>query len=271
MPLIDLHAHTKFSDGTTTPAEVVHAYLTAGVKIMSITDHDTLDAVESAGLKARAAGMLFVPGVEVSTREHDHLHILGYNVNPQDKNLQGFLEQNRANRNIRIKKIIKQLQEAGLPLEEEDVFSLVKTVASRAHVADAMKNKGIVPTRQEGFRKYLIPGKPGYTPSIGASVIDVIHIIRQAGGMAFIAHPGIVKEHWNFPVWVNAGLSGIEVYYPSHSFEMRQDLLMIAKKYNLFVSGGSDHHGNKSGRDNRPGMEVPQEVFDTIKKALCEV
>ncbi|MDR0953746.1 MAG: PHP domain-containing protein [Elusimicrobiota bacterium] len=268
MPLIDLHAHTKFSDGTTTPSEVVYAYLKAGVQMMSITDHDTLEALPAAAQKAKEHGMLFINGVEISTQENDHLHILGYNIDPQNQALQDFLAQNRQKRNVRIKKIIKQLQDSGVNITEEDVFSLVKTVASRAHVADALKKNGIVPTRQEGFRKYLVKGKAGYTPVMGADVVDVISMIHKAGGLAFIAHPGIIKDAWNFPLWVQAGLDGIEVYYPSHSFELRQDLLGLAKKYNLLISGGSDHHGNKSGRDNKPGMQVPDEVFNTLKKVF---
>jgi len=268
MPLLDLHAHTRYSDGTTTPAEVVHAYLMRGVQMMSVTDHDTTEALGQASQKALAAGILFVPGVEISSRENDHLHILGYNIDEKNQTFQNFLAGNREQRNIRIKKIIRQLQESGVSIEEEDVFKLVRNVASRAHVADALKNKGIVPTRQEGFRKFLVPGKAGYVNNAGESVFDVIKAIKNAGGLAFIAHPGIVKECWDFPAWVNAGLDGIEVYYPSHSFDMKQDLFMIAKKYNLLISGGSDHHGSKSGRDNKPGMEVPQEVFDRLKEVF---
>ena len=268
MPVIDLHAHTKYSDGTTTPAEVVHAYLTRGVTMMSVTDHDTTEATEQAKQKAQNAGIIFINGVEINTREHDHLHILGYNIDLQNKHLQAFLASNREKRNTRIKTIIAQLAQSGVDITEDDVFRLVRNVASRAHVADALKNKGIVPTRQEGFRKYLIPGKAGYVPSAGEGVLDVIKAIKAAGGLAFIAHPGIVKDCWDFPKWVTAGLDGIEVYYPSHSFDLRQDLLMIAKKYNLLVSAGSDHHGSKSGRDNTPGMDVPQEVVDNLKKAF---
>lgn len=270
MPLVDLHGHTKYSDGTTTPSEVVHAYIKAGVQMMAVTDHDTVDAVEESQKKAQAAGVLYVPGVEISTKEHDYLHILGYNIDITDKNFNAFLKENRDNRNIRVKNIIKKLQETGLDITEEDVFSLVKTVASRAHVADALKKKKLASSRQEAFRKYLVEGRPGYEPSRGPGVAQVIAEIKKAGGKAFLAHPGVIKDQWNFPLWVNAGLEGIEVFYPSHSYEMRQDLLIIARKYNLIVSAGSDHHGEKSGRYNKPAMEVPQEIFEKLKKALIK-
>ena len=270
MPLIDLHAHTKYSDGTTTPAEVARVFIQAGVQMLSVTDHDTAAAVEEIRQKTEAAGILFIPGIEISAKEHDYLHILGYGIDIKSQSLNNFLEQNRQNRDIRVRMIIKKLQELGLDISEDDVFKLVKTSASRAHVADALKKKGIVASRHEGFQKYLIADKPGYVPSMGPSAQQAIAQIRAAGGKAFLAHPGIIKSIWDFPRWVNAGLEGIEVYYPTHSFETRRDLLSIAKKYKLLISAGSDHHGEKSGRHNKPGMQAPQEVFDSLKENLCK-
>ncbi len=268
MPLIDLHAHTNLSDGTSSPAEVVRAYLRAGVQLMAISDHDCLEGVPAAAQAAKKYNLPFISAVEISAREDDHLHILGYGVDLENKKLADFLAQNRQNRFTRIKKIVAQLKEAGLPLEEEDVFRLVKTAPSRAHVADAIKNKGFSSSRQESFRKYLCQGKAGYVPPQGPCASEVIKAIRQAGGKAFLAHPGIIKDIWDFPAWVNCGLEGLEVYYPSHSLEIKKDLLAIAEKYNLIVSGGSDHHGPKSGRDNSIGLEVPQKVFDKLKEVF---
>jgi predicted metal-dependent phosphoesterase TrpH len=269
MPIVDLHSHTKYSDGTTAPSEVVHAYIRAGVQMMAVTDHDTTAAVEEARQKAVAAGLLFVDGIEISTREHDYLHILGYKIDIKNKTLNKFLEDNRAARFERVRRIIKKLQASGVDLAEEEVFALVKTTPSRAHVADALKKKGIVPSRHEGFRKYLTEGKAGYVPSMGPSAAEVISQIKHAGGYAFIAHPGVIKEAWDFPRWATAGLDGLELYYPSHSFETRGELAAIAKKYGLMVSAGSDHHGENSGRRNTPGMQTPQEVFDRLKEVLC--
>jgi len=266
VPLIDLHAHTRCSDGTSMPAEVIRAYAAAGVQMMAVTDHDTTLAVQESAQRAAAAGILFIPGVEISTREHDYLHILGYGIDIKSQRLNAFLNQNAGSRDIRVKKIIKKLQAIGLDIGEEDVFKLVKTVPSRAHVADALKKKGLVQSRQEGFRKYLCEGAVGYVPSMGPGVTQVIAEIKAAGGKAFVAHPGVIKDAWDFPRWVNDGLDGIEVYYPSHSQTMRQDLLALAKKYKLLISAGTDYHGEKSGRCDKPGMQVPQEVFDSLKR-----
>jgi predicted metal-dependent phosphoesterase TrpH len=268
MPLVDLHAHTLYSDGTSTPSGVVCDYLRAAVAIMAVTDHDTTQALQEARGKAASAGLPFINGVEISASEHDHLHILGYNIDERDERLQKLLADNRQNRNERIKKIIARLAQSGMDITQADVFGRVGNSASRAHVADAIKDKGITPTRQEAFRKYLIAGKVGYVAPQGALAAEVISTIKQAGGSAFIAHPCLIKEYWDFPKWTAAGLDGIEIYYPSHSLQLRKELLSIAKKYGLSASAGSDYHGSGSGRDNKIGLEVPDEVYKNLQK-LC--
>lgn len=268
MAIIDLHTHSKYSDGTSRPSEVVVECVKRKVCLYALTDHDTMDGVAEALERAQKYGLNFVTGVEVSTREHDHLHFLGYNLRQDDEEFNAFLKQNRDNRIIRIKKIIAQIAGAGYDLTEEDVFSLVKNTASRAHVADAIKNKGFAPTRQDAFRKFLVPGAIGHVPSMGVSVAEAIKHIKSAGGKAVIAHPGLVKEYWDFKAWVDAGLDGIEVFYPSHNTFMIQELLSIARQYNLFATAGSDNHGPTSGRTPKPGMEIPPQYFEQLMKGL---
>lgn len=264
MPKIDLHTHSIFSDGTSSPEEVVLAAVKAGANIFALTDHDTTDGVEKARKASEEHRILFTAGVEISTREHDHLHFTGYNLNVADPAFQQFLAENRKNRENRIRQIIRQLQNAGVDLTEEEVFSRASNTVSRAHVADALKAKKIVPSRQEGFRRYLVQGQAGYVPSAGVTALEAIRLIKKAGGIAVIAHPGIVSEHWNFPAWTEAGLDGIEVFYPAHTFSLKQDLLDIARKYGLIATAGSDYHGPKSGRTTSPTMDIPQSHYDKI-------
>ena len=165
MPKADLHTHSVFSDGTSSPREVVIAAQKTGVGIFALADHDTVDGVLQAQQECEARHIPFVPAVEISTREHDHLHFLGLNVNIHDPQFAAFLAHNRQVRVERIKKIIAQLQAAGLNLTPEDVFSRAPNTVSRAHVADALKQKGIVPSRQEGFRRWLVPGSAWRKPS----------------------------------------------------------------------------------------------------------
>lgn len=268
MPVADLHTHSHFSDGTCSPEEVVHSALKSGVQVFSLTDHDTMDGTEQARAICEARGLKFVPGVEISTCDHDHLHFTGYNINVHDAGFQAFLADNRQARQRRIRQVIKQLQEAGVDLTEEDVFSRAPNTVSRAHVADALKAKGFADSRQHAFRKYLVEGQPGYVAPIGVSAVEAIRRIKQAGGVAVIAHPGMVVEQWNFPVWTEAGLDGIEVFYPAHTFAMRQELLALVRKYGLFASAGSDYHGPKSGRTTTPGMQIPQDHFNKLLSKL---
>jgi len=265
---VDLHTHSSFSDGTSSPEEVVCAAAKAGVKVFALSDHDTTCGVARAQAACQKYNIDFVTAVEISTREHDHLHFLGYNVDIQNAALQTFLQNNRENRLNRIKKIIQQLAQGGVDITQEDVFSLAPHTVSRAHVADALRKKKIVPSRQEGFRKYLVPGQIGYVPSAGATVIEAIKQIKQAGGLAVIAHPGLTQEVWNFPAWVEAGLDGMEVFYPAHSYTLKQELLKIARKYDLFVTGGSDYHGPNAGRITSLGMNMPAPYCDRLKRKL---
>ncbi len=264
----DLHTHSFFSDGTSSPEEVAYGAWKTGVKLFALSDHDTTDGVLRAKAECEKRGLDWVPAVEISTREHDHLHFLGYNIDLTNQAFQQFLKQNRENRILRIKKIIKQIAGSGVDLTEEDVFSLAGNTVSRAHVADALKKKKIVPSRQEGFRRFLIPGQVGYVPSLGVTVVEAIREIKKAGGLAVMAHPGLVQEVWNFPVWKEAGLDGLEVFYPSHSYTLKQELLKIARKYDLFATGGSDYHGPNAGRITSVGMNIPQPYSDRLLRKL---
>lgn len=264
----DLHTHSIFSDGTSSPEEVAYGAWKAGVKLFALADHDTTEGVLRAQAECIKRGIDWVSAVEISTREHDHLHFLGYHVDLNNRPFQDFLAQNRQNRINRIKQIIRQIAQSGIDLTEEDVFSLAPNTVSRAHVADALKKKKIVPTRQEGFRQFLVPGQIGYVPSAGVTVVEAIQEIKKAGGMAVMAHPGLVQDVWNFPVWKEAGLDGLEVFYPSHSYTMKQELLKIARKYDLFATGGSDFHGPHAGRITSLGMNIPQPYSDRLLRKL---
>ncbi len=178
------------------------------------------------------------------------------------------MAQNRENRKNRIRQIIRQLQEAGVPITEEDVFKRAPNTVSRAHVADALKENGVVPSRQEGFRRWLVQGQPGYVPSAGVTAVEAIRHIKRAGGVAVIAHPGIVAEHWNFPAWTEAGLDGVEVFYPAHTFTMKQDLLALTRKYGLLATAGSDYHGPRAGRITTPGMQIPEPHYNKLLRKL---
>lgn len=268
MAKIDLHTHSDFSDGTSSPEEVVHAALKASVKILALTDHDTTDGVTRAQALCKEHKLLFTPGVEISTREHDQLHFTGYNLDLQNAEFQAFLDSNREKRLTRIRKIIANLQKAGVDITEQDVFERASNVVSRAHIADALKAKKIASSRQDAFRRFLVPGKAGYVPAAGVTAIEAIQHIKRAGGIAVVAHPGISVSVWNFPAWKEAGLDGIEVFYPAHSHALKQELLAIVRKYDFLCTAGSDYHGPKGGRITTPGLNLPEPYYDRLYSKL---
>lgn len=267
--LVDLHTHSLYSDGTSSPAAVVKHAHRRRIEMLALADHDTLRGVAEAAAAAKEAGILFVPAVEISTCLNDHLHVLGYGVDPQDEKLNSFLQFCRESRIKRIKLVTEQLAAAGLDISYEEVASTAQESVSRPHVADLLVKKGFAQTRQLAFRQYLIPGKPGYVKSMGPDVNETIARVIAAGGRAVLAHPGIVQNCWDFPAWTTAGLSGIEVYYPLHTSGMCATLESLAAKYGLFMTGGSDYHGPASGREKQPGLRVPEKVFNKLKELFA--
>ncbi len=266
--LIDLHTHSNCSDGTSKPRDLIFEAKKARLELFSLTDHDSLEGISQAQEISKKLNINFITGVEITTCEHEHTHVLGYNIDTKNKDLLNLLEKNKKDRILRVKKAVQQLAEAGVNITEQQVFDKVKNSASRAHIADVLRQNKIVANRQEGFRQYLLPGKSGYVAPIGCTLQEAISVIKQAGGIAVMAHPGLIKKHWNFPVWKELGLDGLEVYYPSHSAQMKKDLFEICQKYDFHIFGGSDYHGPKASRISKMGVNFPEIYFDKLKTLL---
>ena len=269
MRRIDLHTHSHYSDGTTSPAEVVKGAFKRRVELLVLSDHDTVDGWAEAKAEADRQGLAFAAGIEINTRESDAVHVLGYGIDPKSPALKARLEEFRGRRRLRIGRIIERLKEAGLDISLEDVSGVSKQTLGRPHVADALRRKKIVQTRQEAFQKYLIRGKPGYVDPMGPSIEESIQTIREAGGFASLAHPGLLKNgNLKLEEWKALGLEGLEIYYPTHSMSYIQELLERARSFGLMPTGGSDYHGPGSGREEIGGIEVPDEVYDRLVERL---
>ncbi|MDD2772545.1 MAG: PHP domain-containing protein [Elusimicrobiales bacterium] len=268
MPTLDLHTHSDQSDGTCSPAEVVRGAARRGVSLLALTDHDTVSGCAEAAAEAERLGVAFVRGVEISTRLDDHLHILGLGVDVGEKGLKAALGFALAKREERVRRTVSQLNEAGIEADFARVRARAKGSLSRAHVADYLRATNRAQTRQDAFRKYLVPGRPGYVAGMGLDVNETIAAIRGAGGAAVLAHPGIVMSVLDLPAWRTAGLGGLEAFYAAHTEEMTRRLLSLAAKYGLFVTAGSDYHGPASGRENSIGVNVSEEDFASMKKSL---
>lgn len=268
MRRLDLHTHSRYSDGTSAPAEVVRRAHAKGVELLVLTDHDTVSGFDEARREGDALGLRVLCGVEINTCEHDSLHILGYRIAGEGAVLRGRLAEFRERRHRRILKVIEQLREAKVDISFEDIQGVSKQALGRPHVADAMVRKGIVRSRKEAFNRYLVRGKPGYVSPMGPTPEEAITAIRDAGGWASLAHPGDLDDDERLRRLIAAGLRGIETYYPTHSNETVCRLLRLAERHGLQPTAGSDYHGPKTGRDKIGGIEVEPEFFSRLEKML---
>lgn len=267
---IDLHTHSDFSDGTSSPAELVRRARREGLGLLVLTDHDTVSGCEEALAEARAGGPRVCCGIEINTCEDEQVHVLGYGIDRDSPVLAERLEDFRGRRRRRIALIVERLQALKLAISFEEIASGAKQTLGRPHVADALRAKGLVHTRQEAFRKYLMKGAPAYVPPMGPSVRDAIETISAAGGWASLAHPGLLKKEHDLSAWAALGLKGLEVYYPAHAGGMRERLLATADRLGLVPTGGSDYHGPGTGREHVGCAGMPPELVERLVGLLGE-
>lgn len=274
-PVIDLHTHSYRSDGTLPPGEVVAAAHQKGASLLSLTDHDTVSGIEEARREAQKLDLAFIPGIEINTAELDQVHILGYGLDVQSPSLKKSLELFRARRRSRVEGILEKLRGLKVPVGMEDVEKVSKESLGRPHVADALRKKGYVKSRQEAFERFLMRGRPAYVDPMGPSPKEAIETIRESGGVAVLAHPGMVSAlspgspDGALKRWVGWGLGGIEAYYPSHSVGQTLRFLEEAGRYNLLATVGSDFHGPRTGREKIAVMKIAREAAEKILEALC--
>jgi predicted metal-dependent phosphoesterase TrpH len=272
---IDLHTHSTSSDGTMTPAELVKYAHKKGLAAIAITDHDTIDGIAEAIDVGSVLGIEVVPGIELSVKYFGHnVHLLGYLFDRQQEELLVALELLQAGRIERNKKIVAKLNSLGLAIQ----FSELKRSAGpgqngRPHIAKLMIQKGFVRTMDEAFEKYLGQGGLAYVSRFAYCVEDAIALIRNAGGIAVLAHPfQLDKAVENLPDDLHQlrdmGLDGIEVYYPTHSRQFKKRLIALAEKNSLLLTGGSDYHGSiRPGTTLAGGknVSVPSELLVKMK------
>jgi predicted metal-dependent phosphoesterase TrpH len=252
---IDLHTHSTRSDGTDTPTELMHKAKSAGLDVIALTDHDSTIGWDEARQAADSAGIRMVPGIEISTmRDGVSIHLLGYNFDPDNQALNAELRRILDGRDSRLPALLAQLDALGMPLTEADVVAVSGSAAAsgRPHVADAMVNAGYVADRDEAFRDWLYDNGPAYVERYGAPLVDAIGLIRDAGGVAVLAHPWArrgarVLTPEVLAELAAAGLAGLEVDHNNHSEQVRAELRALARDLDLVVTGSSDYHG--TGKD----------------------
>lgn len=266
MALINLHTHSRYSDGTLSPADLAREAKRAGVRYFSLTDHDGVGGWEEMGPALREAGLAYCYGVEISTGLHENLHVLGYGIDPGDKALGASLEDFRGRRVLRIKKILELLKGLDIEISSEELPVPVNRTLGRPQVADVMRARKLVPTRSQAFKRYLGPGAPAYVEPNGPGLEEAIRTIRAAGGRAVLAHPGALGKALDLGAWRDMGLDGIEAFYPAHTGAATREFLSLASHYGLFVTAGTDYHGPGTQRGDMGGFEFQEEYFSEVKK-----
>ena len=259
---IDLHIHTKYSDGAYSPSEVLRKAYSKGIQVVGITDHDTVDGIKETIDYAKKFGMEVIPGVELSTDvENTEVHLLGYFFDFENEELKKYLKFFKEERYFRAKRIVQKLNELGMDISMEDVDKVAgNSAVGRPHIAIAMVKLGLVENYYAAFWKYLKDNGPAYEKKIHISPTSAIKIINDAGGLVFVAHPGNMKEKILFDL-IEAGVDGIEVIHPSHTERIQKFYEKIAEQYCLLKSGGSDFHGGEKEDENNLGKFFAPPLF----------
>ena len=255
--IVDFHSHTRASDGSLTPPELVAMMVARGVQTFSITDHDTLGAYASIGEPAARV----IPGIEINTTWRDNdVHILGYGFDLGETPVRALADRNREHRRNRIRRMTERLAASGYPLTFDHVLteSAGGDSLGRPHVAKALVRGGMVRDVETAFRTVLARGGPGYEPSHHVTPQDAIDAIAASGGVPVIAHPGRLRDISIVDDLAEQGLAGIEVFYPSHAPGQVAHYRDLAARYGLVMTAGSDFHDSRwNGRS--VGMDVEPE------------
>lgn len=278
--MIDLHIHTTASDGVYSPEEIMNMASDLDLEAVSITDHDTMEGVKALDNKDLNNFPELLTGVEISTTPpgefdlEDSLHLLGYRVDIYDARLNKELELLRQARKNRNPDIIKKLNTSGVDITEESLAEFSGDVQiGRAHIGRYLFEKGYVQNIEEAFNRFIGKGKPAYVSKYKIPVEDAVKAVKAAGGVPVLAHPGLLKKNHQeyafiFESLKDAGLEGIEVYYPSHNESMRSFFRNECHRLGLIPTGGSDFHGYKNeglvpgkGRNN---LKIPYSVYKSI-------
>lgn len=280
--IIDLHTHSIASDGSMSPAELVRHAKDKGLAAVALTDHDTVEGISEALAEGNRIGIEVIPGIEISTNYKPEMHILGYFLDV-DKYLfvQKELTEIRKGREDRNYKIISRLKELGITITEEEVKEISSgDTIGRPHFARLLMEKGYVKNMQEAFDKYLGKDGSAYFKRYELEPIDGIKLIKNAGGIPVLAHPALLKMNYNdidklLVELKEYGLAGIEAIYSENSKEETGNLLRLAIKHKLLVTGGSDYHGTyKNGIEigyGRGNLKVPYELLEKLKSVALSI
>ncbi len=266
---IDLHLHSKASDGALLPEQVVELASHLNLMTISLTDHDTVDGIDAAIEASKKYGIEVIPGIEMSSDiDGRDIHIIGYYIDHQDKSFIKILSQLKDNRESRTKRILEKLNDLDLNIGMDDINILSDNgTLGRAHIAKALLKNGYVEDIQEAFDKYIGRNGPAYVEKSAYSVGEIIKIIESVGGIPVLAHPGISKIDHLIPGFVDHGLKGLEAFHSEHTVEDSKRYKKMAESLGLIITGGSDCHGLGSNKGLIMGsVFVPDYCLDDLRR-----
>lgn len=266
--LIDLHTHTTASDGEHTPAEVVKMAREKNIKTLAITDHDTVSGLKEAVEAAAQLGLNLIPGIEISTHKGVEIHILGFYVDYNNPRLVKCCQEYEESRSNRAVRICEYLNRICIPVKLEEVKAYAGDGSiGRPHFAQWLQEHDIVKSRKEAFDRFLdTPRFKAETERQKPSPEEAISLIHEAGGIAVLAHPGLLKfgkknQESLIRGLKEAGLDGIEAFYSKHEKKQEEYYVRLAKEYGLKISCGSDYHGEHVKPDIALGMPMKSDLL----------
>jgi predicted metal-dependent phosphoesterase TrpH len=275
---VDLHCHSTASDGGLTPGELVARAANQGIEVLALTDHDTTEGVPAALAEAQRWGLTLVPGVEISTISgREEIHLLGYFIDLEHEELQALLTITREARRERAQEMLARLARLGMPVEWERVVEVSGGGGSigRPHVAATLLEAGHVSSYDEAFDLWIGRDRPAYVERYKLLPEEAIQLVAKSGGLTVLAHPyvynrrGERKAGLNLKQWLPrlraAGLDGLEVYYPNYPRRASRQLLALAIKHGLLITGGSDFHGGILG-NGLGSVAVPWAAWEGIER-----
>jgi predicted metal-dependent phosphoesterase TrpH len=275
---VDLHTHSRASDGSDPPARIIESAVAAGLTGVALTDHDTLAGISEARLAAASGEIRLVPGVELSVEwQTGPMHLLAYWIGPEPGPLQDRLAALRSGRAERNRQIVDALQAMGLDVTLEEVEEEAGGgTVGRPHIAAVLLRKGRVGTVAEAFDSYLARGRPAYRDRPRLSAAEAVHLTRESGGVAVVAHPHTVADTAGdfsiaFRSFADLGVAGIECHYSEYPPDLRIRLARMAEGLGLIATGGSDYHGRyKPGLalgTGRGDLRVPDQALADLESA----
>ena len=271
----DFHTHSTRSDGLLSPTELVDLAAGRGVRVLALTDHDTLDGLaEAEAAAARHPGFTLVPGVELSCDvPGTEVHMLGYFIDRERPEFVAQLDAFREGRIDRARRIIEALDRLGAPIEWARVRELAGDASvGRPHIAQALLEAGHIETFDEAFERFLGRNGPAYAERAKLAPAEAIAMIGEAGGLAVLAHPSFTDDYPRVAAELAAaGAFGLEAYYKNYEPELVAELAALAKRLGLFALGGSDYHGIDREDERLPGeIPLPDAVTEAFLAAARE-